>query len=186
MSNLIQVPTRDQVDAKAQGIFDNVKKQLGVVPNLYATIGYSSDALENFLAFNGAAGGNSFTKKEKEAIDLAVSEVNGCTYCLAAHTTLGKMAGFTEEETIALRAGTIADERLSAITRLAASISRNRGKVDDALVANFLAQGFEEKAVIDLISAVTAITFTNLVHGLTKVPVDFPAASVLAQEAVAA
>ncbi len=186
MSNLIQVPTRDQVDAKAQGIFDNLKKQLGVVPNLYATIGYSSDALANFLAFSGSAGGNSFTKKEKEAIDLAVSEVNGCTYCLAAHTTLGKMAGFTEDETIALRAGTIADERLLAITKLAAGVSQNRGKVDNALVENFLAQGFDEKALIDLVSAVTAITFTNLVHGLTNVPVDFPAAKALADVAVAA
>lgn len=186
MSNLIQVPTRDQVDAKAQGIFDNVKRQLGVVPNLYATIGYSSDALANFLAYNGSAGGDSFTKKEKEAIDLAVSEVNGCTYCLAAHTALGKMAGFTEEETIALRAGTIVDAKLSAIVKLAASISQNKGKVEDTLIQNFFAQGFKEKALIDLISAVTAITFTNLVHGVTKVAVDFPAAKVLNGEVVTA
>lgn len=180
MSNLIQVPTRDHVDAKAQGIFDNVKAQLGVVPNLYATIGYSSDALGNFLTYSGSAGGDSFTKKEKEAIDLAVSEVNGCTYCLAAHTALGKMAGFTEEETIELRAGTIADARLAAITKLAAGISRNRGKVEDSLIENFYAQGFNEKGLIDLISAVSAITFTNLVHGATKVPVDFPAAKTIA------
>jgi len=179
MSNLIQVPTRDQVDANAQGIFDNLKAQLGMVPNLYATIGYSGDALGNFLTYSGNAGGDSFTKKEKEAIDLAVSEVNGCTYCLAAHTALGKMAGFTEEETIALRAGTIADERLAAISKLAASISRNRGKAEEALIKNFFAQGFKEKGLIDLISAVTAITFTNFVHGATQVPVDFPAAKVL-------
>ena len=179
MSNLIQVPTRDQVDAKAQGIFDNLKKQLGVVPNLYAVLGYSGDALANFLAFSGQAGGDSFTKKEKEAIDLAVSEVNACTYCLAAHTTLGKMAGFTEEETIALRAGTIEDARLRAITQLAASIAKNRGKVADHLVEQFFAQGFNEKALIDLLSAVTAITFTNFAHGLTKVAVDFPAAKPL-------
>ena len=179
MSNLIQVPTKDQVDAKAQGIFDNLKAQLGMVPNLYATIGYSSDALGNFLTYSGTAGGNSFNKKEKEAIDLAVSEVNGCTYCLAAHTALGQMAGFTEEETVALRAGTIEDARLSAISKLAASISKNRGKVDDGLIKDFYAQGFNEKGLIDLISAVTAITFTNLVHGVTKVPVDFPAAKAL-------
>jgi len=186
MSNLIQVPTRDQVDAKAQGIFDNLKKQLGTVPNLYATIGYSGDALGNFLAFSGAAGGNSFTKKEKEAIDLAVSEVNACAYCLAAHTTLGKMAGFTEAETIALRAGTIADERLLAITKLAANISQNRGKANRDLIENFFAQGFDEKALIDLLSAITAITFTNYVHGTTKVPVDFPAAKTLIDLPVAA
>ena len=180
MSNLIQVPTRNQVDAKAQGIFDNLQKQLGTVPNLYAAIGYSGDALANFLAFSGQAGGDSFTQKEKEAIDLAVSEVNGCTYCLAAHTALGKMAGYSEEETIALRALTIEDPRLRAITQLAAGIAQNKGKVTDELIQAFFNQGFAEKDLINLLSAVTAITFTNYAHGLTKVAVDFPQAKALA------
>ena len=185
MSNLINIPTRDQVDATAQGIFDNLQKQLGTVPNLYATIGYSSDALSNFLAFSSKAGSNSFTRKEKEAIDLAVSEVNGCTYCLAAHTALGKLAGFTEEETIQLRAGTIENPRLRAITQLAANIAQNRGKAEDTLVQAFFNQGFNEKALIDLLSAVAAITFTNYVHGTTKVQVDFPAAQTLSDLVVA-
>lgn len=179
MSNLIKIPTIDQVDATSQGIFDNLQKQFGRVPNLYAVLGYSSDTMTNFLTFNSQAGGNSFTQKEKEAIDLAVSEVNACTYCLAAHTIQGKKAGFTEEETLQLRATTIADAKLNAITKLAASIAQNRGKVEDQLIQNFFAQGFDEKALIDLLAVVTAITFTNFAHGLTKVPVDLPAAVVL-------
>lgn len=179
MSNQIQVPTRDQLDAKGQNIYDNINKQLGTVPNLYATIGYSSDTLENFLGFSGNAGTSSFNKKEIEAIKLAVSEVNACQYCLAAHTALGKMAGFTEDETLQLRAGTIADNRLNAITQLAADISRNRGKASENAKTNFFAQGFDEKALIDLIAVVTAITFTNYAHGSTEVPVDFPRAKAL-------
>ena len=119
----IQVPTRDQVDAKSQAIFDQLKKQLGVVPNLYATIGYSSEALEAFLGFSGKAGKGTFSAKEIEAIKLAVSEANGCNYCLAAHTALAKMQGFTEEETLELRATTIQDERLNAVTTLARDIA---------------------------------------------------------------
>ncbi len=185
MSNQIQVPTRDQVDAKSQAIFDSLKKQLGTVPNLYAAIGYSSDALENFLGFSGKAGTGSFSKKEIEAIKLAVSEVNGCQYCLAAHTALGKMAGFTENETIGIRSGNVNESRLQAITQLAADISKNRGKANEELKTNFFAQGFNEKALIDLISTVTAITFTNYVHGTTQVPIDFPKAKSLEELAVA-
>ena len=179
MSNQIQVPTRDQVDAKSQTIFDTLKKQLGMVPNLYAAIGYSSDALESFLGYSGKAGAGSFSKKEVEAIKLAVSEVNGCQYCLAAHTAMGKMAGFSEEETYGLRSGEISDSRLRAITQLAADISKNRGKASADLKANFFAAGFDEKGLIDLISIVTAITFTNYVHGSTEVPIDFPKAKSL-------
>ena len=180
MSYQIQVPTREQVDAKAQGIFDNLKKQLGTVPNLYATIAYSSDTLENFLGFSGTAGKGSFTGKEIEAIKLAVSEANACVYCQSAHTALGKMAGFTEEETIELRAGTIADARLGAISQLAADIARNRGKATPKLVEQFFQQGFDEKALIDLIAAITAVTFTNYVFGSTEIPIDFPRAKALA------
>ncbi|MCI5082883.1 MAG: carboxymuconolactone decarboxylase family protein [Saprospiraceae bacterium] len=175
----IKVPTRDQVNEKSQAIFDNLKKQLGTVPNLYATIGYSSDTLENFLGFSAKAGKGSFSGKEIEAIKLAVSQVNECQYCLAAHTALGKMQGFTEAETQALRATTIEDERLRAITSLAQNIATNRGHAEAEAVEQFFAQGFDEKALIDLIATITAITFTNYVHGSTKVPVDFPAAKPL-------
>lgn len=177
----IQVPTRDQVDAKAQGIFDNLNKQLGMVPNLYAAIGYSSDALENFLGFSGKAGKGTFTNKEIEAIKLAVSEVNGCEYCLAAHTAIAKMNGFSENETFELRAATVADDRLGSLTQLAKEVALNRGKASASTIENFFAQGFDEKALIDLIAVVTAITFTNYIHGVTQVSVDFPKAKPLAE-----
>lgn len=183
MTKQIQVPTPEQLDVKAQGILDQLKKQLGMVPNLYATIAYSSDTLESFLGFNGKAGKSTFSGKEIEAIKLAVSEVNACPYCLAAHTALGKMAGFTEAETRDLRAGTIENPRLRAITRLAADIAQKRGKAGAEQKEAFFAQGFDEKALIDLIATVTAVTFTNYVHGSTQVPVDFPQAKAL--EAVA-
>ena len=176
----IQVPTREQVDATSQTIFDQLKKELGIVPNLYATIGYSSEALEAFLSFSGKAGKGSFSGKEIEAIKLAVSEVNGCQYCLAAHTALAKMQGVTEEETLQLRATDIEDERLNAITTLARDVALHRARVSDENLETFYAQGFEEKGLIDLIAVVNAITFSNYSHILTDVPIDFPRAKSLA------
>lgn len=175
----IQVPNEAQVDQKSQTIFGQLKKQLGSVPNLYATIGYSSNTLEQFLNFSGPAGKQTFSNSEIEAIKLAVSEVNECAYCLAAHTALGKMNGFSEEETIELRTGTVANPRLKAITQLAGSIAQNRGHAKPKYVEQFFTAGFNEGGLIDLIAVVTAVTFTNYVHGSTKVPVDFPQAPVL-------
>ena len=175
----IKVPTNEQVDTKAQGIFANLKKQLGTVPNLYATIGYSSDTLENFLGFSGKAGKGTFSNKEVEAIKLAVSEANACQYCLAAHTALAKMNGFNEAETLQLRAATIADNRLNVITSLARSIAENRGHADPETLERFFNNGFNEQALVDLVAVVTAVTFTNYIHGTTKVPVDFPKAQAL-------
>ena len=177
----IAVPTREQVDAKSQQIFDQLKGQLGMVPNLYATIGYSSDTLENFLNFSGKAGKGSFSNKEIEAIKLAVSQVNGCDYCLAAHTAIGKMNGFTEDETLQLRDASITYPKLKVLTSLAKEVAETKGKANQELVENFFSAGYDEKALIDFISVVMEVTFTNYTHNLTKIPVDFPKAQALNQ-----
>lgn len=91
----INVPSRAEVNELNQGIFDNLEKQLGFVPNLFATYALSNNALNNYLALSGAK--TSLNNKEKEVVNLAVSEVNGCAYCLAAHTAIAQMNGFTQE-----------------------------------------------------------------------------------------
>lgn len=179
-----EVPTRDQVAPAAQGIFDNLQKQAGMVPNLYATIGYSANALESYLNFQGAQAKGSFNAKEREAVFLAVSQVNGCAYCQAAHTALGKMNGFTEEETIELRQAKSENPRLNAIVALAADITASHGKPAEENVENFFLQGFDNAALIDLISLVADKTLANYVHNITQITVDFPAAQPI-EEAVA-
>lgn len=173
------VPTRDQVEPKAQQIFDNLEKQLSFVPNLYAVAGNSPDALEGFLNFAGKIGKSSFNNKELEAIRLAVSEVNQCAYCLAAHTAISKMNGLTEADTLDLRAATSSNPRYAALAQLAKSVSENRGKASDEAVETFFAAGFDNKALVDLVGVVIEISFTNYLHNLTQVPVDFPAAKSL-------
>lgn len=177
----IQVPNKEQVSEGSQAIFDNLEKQIGKVPNLYATMGYSAVSLGAHLQYSQALAKGVFNAKEREAIFLAVSEVNGCEYCKAAHTAIAKMNGFTEEETIQLRSGNHSDEKLRTITRLAASITENRGKADSESVENFFNLGYNEEALIDLISLVSEITFSNYTHRLTDVPIDFPRAKELAE-----
>lgn len=173
---VIEVPTREQVDATSQGVFDNLNKALGMVPNLYAAIGYSSNALTSFLAYSDSAGKGVFNNKEVEAIKLAVSEANNCNYCKSAHTAIAKMNGYTDEDAVKLRARTIEDEKINAIATLAYDIAKNAGHVSSESKAAFFAQGYDEKALIDLVAVVTAVTFTNYAFGVTQVPIDFPLA----------
>lgn len=175
----IQVPTKDQVDAKANSIFKNLEKNLGMVPNLYATIGYSSDILEAYIKYSEVASNVSFSKKEVEAIKLAVSEVNNCQYCKAAHTIVAKMNGFTESDTIDIRIGKFSDERLNTVIRTAQEIAIKKGKISSETKELFFAHDFDNKALIDLIAIVNVVSFTNFVHNATEVPVDFPLAPAL-------
>jgi AhpD family alkylhydroperoxidase len=177
------VPAREQVAPANQAIFDNLKKTLGFVPNLYAAIGYSENGLGRYLAFQNAK--TTLSNKEKEAVNLVVSQLNNCVYCQSAHTLIGKMNGFTDEQIIDLRRGKAADAKLNALVKLAASITKNRGTVEQGLADDFFAQGYTNENLVDLVLQISDKTAMNYMHNLTKVPVDFPLAPSLELIAVA-
>ena len=172
------VPKKEEVSSGNQAIFDNLEKALGFVPNLYATYAYSENALGNYLTFSNAK--TSLKAKEKEAVNLAVSEVNGCLYCLSAHTTIGKMNGYTEEQILELRAGKASfDNKLDALARLAKNMTENRGATDADVLDNFFAAGWTKENLIDTIVLVGDKTISNYINNTTEIPVDFPVAQPL-------
>ena len=168
------VPTRDEVAPANQTIFDNLNKALGFVPNLYAAIAYSDNGLGRYLAYQNAK--TSLSNKEKEAVNLIVSQINGCIYCQSAHTVIGKMNGFTEEQVLDLRRGKSDNPKLDALVKLASSITKKQGKANAAAVDAFYAQGYNNENLIDVILQVADKIAMNYVHNLTEVPVDFPLA----------
>jgi len=179
----IQVPQRDQVSQKNQAIFDNLKSKLGFVPNLYATYAYSNTALENYLNFAGAK--TSLTTKEQEVVNLAVSQVNDCNYCLSAHTAISKMNGFTEDQILELRAGEATfNSKFDALAKLAKNITENRGKASETEIENFFNAGYTKGNLVDTIVQVGEKTISNYIHNTTQVPIDFPVAQPLLTETV--
>lgn len=174
----ITVPTRDTVSPANQAMFDALQGQLGFVPNLYATFAYSENALGTYLALQSAK--SSLSAKAREVVNLVVSQVNECEYCLAAHTALGKMNGFNDGQIIDIRTGTAPfDAKLDALAKLTRSIAVNRGHADQALVDAFFAAGWTKENLVDAIVTIGDKTVSNYLHATTRVPVDFPAAPAL-------
>jgi uncharacterized peroxidase-related enzyme len=174
------VPSRDEVAPANQAIFDNLNKALGFVPNLYATIGLSENGLARYLAYQNAK--TTLSNKEKEAVNLVVSEVNNCLYCKSAHTVIAKMNGFTDQQILDIRGGKSDHPKLNALVKLAGSITRNRGNAETEVVDDFYAQGYTDENLVDLVLQVSDKTAMNYLHNLTKVPVDFPLAPTLEAE----
>jgi uncharacterized peroxidase-related enzyme len=171
----ISVPSRAQVSADNQAIFDNLQSKLGFVPNLYATYAHSETALGTYLALQSAK--SSINTKEREVINLVVSQVNECRYCLAAHTALGKMVGFSDAQLIEIRKGRATfDVKLDALAQSTRSIAVNRGKVDSVALDRFFAAGYTEGNLVDAIVIVGDKIISNYLHSTTQVPVDFPQA----------
>lgn len=175
----VTVPTYDSVSPANQVIFDNLKKALGFVPNLYATFAHSETALPTYLALQNAK--SSLSTKAREVINLAVSEVNQCQYCLAAHTALGQMVGFTTDQILDIRGGTAPfDSRLDALAHLVRNVTLQRGHADKALLQAFFAAGWTEGNLVDVMLVIGDKTVSNYLHATTQIPVDFPASLSLA------
>lgn len=167
------VPTREEVSSTNQAIFDSLEKQVGFVPNLFATYAHSENALKNYLDFASAK--SSLKAKEKEVVNLAVSEANNCEYCVSAHTTIGKMNGFSEDQILELRAGKASfDNKLDALAQLSRNITVNRGNTDAAVLENFFKAGWTKENLIDTILLVGDKTISNYINNTTRVPIDFP------------
>ncbi|MBZ0180490.1 MAG: carboxymuconolactone decarboxylase family protein [Melioribacteraceae bacterium] len=183
--NGLKALTKQKAPEQSRTIFEGIEKAVGMLPNIYAVIGNSANALSSYLEFSEKQKNGSFNEKEREAIFLAVSEENGCNYCLAAHTAIAKMNGFTEEETISLRAGTYNDKKLSVLINLAKSIISNRGKADESLINAFYEAGFDQQALVDLVALVIDKTFSNYIGRLAQPEIDFPKVESLQKEVAA-
>ena len=170
-----KVPTRDEVSPANQAIFDMLKKKLGKVPNSYAFMASSENGLANYLAFSNAK--SSLSIKEKEVINLTVSEINGCHYCVSAHTTIGKLNGFTDEQILEIRRGGVSsDAKLDALARFVKEVTNNKGSASQGAIDNFFAAGYTNESLVDTLLIVSERTFSNYLNAITNVPIDFPVA----------
>lgn len=169
------VPTRSEVSENNQAIFDKLQKSLGFVPNLYAYFAKNETALADYLAFQNRK--STLKAKEREVVNLVTSQVNGCRYCQSAHTVLGKMNGFTEEQVVEIRKGSASfDAKIDALAKLTKAIVEGRGKVSEDLKTNFFNAGYSEANLIDVVIVVGDKVVSNYIHNLTGFEIDFPIA----------
>ncbi len=171
--NNLTVPQREKVSENNQYLFDNLQKALGFVPNMYAFFAHSPTALGDYLTLQNRK--NSLSMKEKEVINLVVSELNGCNYCKAAHTQVGKMVGFTEEQTLEIRRANISfSPKLNALARLVEEIVAEKGEASETTKAGFFNAGYTTESLVDVVMTVGDKIITNYLFALVKVPIDFP------------
>ena len=166
----------DQADQETAELFGTIKRNIGKLPNVYATIGSNSPAvLAHVLGTGATLAKSSLTKREQEAINLAVSEATGCDYCVAAHTMTGKLAGYSAEQTRELRTGSFAeDARIDALVKFALHLVQQRGTLDAAAVDALKAAGFSDRQLLEIPLVVSAILFTNMVNRINDTTLDFP------------
>lgn len=176
MSNRIPVPTATDAPEAARPLFAELERALGMVPNLFATIGHSPGALAGLLSWDAALAKGPLRRREIEQLNLHVSELNGCSYCVSAHNALAARAGLGAVEIEAARRGMGTTERETALLALARRVVRTGGSGAGTELAAAREAGVSDAEIIDVLAIVAHKTFTNAVALVAQTAIDFPKA----------
>ncbi len=175
MSRIPTPATIEDAPVASQPLLEAVRKQLGVAPNLFRLVANSPASLEGYLGLSGALGNGQLPAPTRERIALAVAEINGCSYCLSAHTYLGRnLAKLDDAEMTANRNGASNDPKADAAVRFAAKVTRERGHVSEDDLRAVKMAGYDDAQVIEIVLHVALNTWTNYINEVAKTDIDFP------------
>ncbi|GLZ80119.1 alkyl hydroperoxide reductase AhpD [Actinorhabdospora filicis] len=161
-------------------VLDQVKAQLGRVPNLYAAMANGPAALTGYLALREHLQDGVLTPRLREQLALLVAQENGCDYCVAAHTYRGeKLLKMTPAELAATRHGDDADPHAAAVLAVAREAVRAQGRVDDATLTAARAAGVTDAELAEIVAHVALNVLSNYFNHLARPELDFPAAPAL-------
>ena len=170
----IAIPARDAAPAASQPILDAINAQLGVVPNLFRLVSISPAALAGMTGLSGALA-KTLNLKTREGLAIATAQVNGCSYCLSAHTYLGlNLANLSPEDVALNRTGGSNDAKTAAALRFGARVAETRGKVSAAELAAVRLAGYSDAQIVEIVSVVAENFLTNLINNVAETDIDFP------------
>ncbi len=161
--------------SQAPELLDPIHAAFGAVPAMFRAVANSPAALQSMWGSFGALGGGRLGAALGEQIAVAVAERNGCHYCLAAHTALGRKAGLSSDTLRAAQMGESAEPRTQAALRFALALVEQRGRVSAEQLQALKAAGFDDGEAVEILAHVALNLFTNYVNNAFETPLDFPA-----------
>ena len=173
----LDFPPLAEIPAGSQRILDTVGAQLGFVPDMFKALASNPAVLEVVATLQGTLS-RVLDAKTRHTIALAVSQANGCDYCLAVHSYVSSKFGGMSSEDIGLgRAGSSVDPKRAAVARFAQQVVESRGRVSDADLAAVRGAGYTDPQILAIVTVAVAAQLTNFINNVNQTDVDIPAAS---------
>jgi uncharacterized peroxidase-related enzyme len=170
----IPIPGRDEAPPESHQILHNVNKMLGFVPNLHRLMSISPNALAGWAELMRSLS-KTLDVKTREGMALAVSEVDGCNYCLAAHSYIStNLAKIAPEEIALNREGRSRDPKRQAAIAFAKALIERRGQVSDEEFDAVRAAGWTDANIVEMIALSAQFLLTNFMNNAVQTPIDFP------------
>jgi uncharacterized peroxidase-related enzyme len=173
----LNLPSSGETSTDAQAILDTVGRQFGFVPNMFKTLASNPAVLDVVMTLQ-AKSSRFLDAKTRHTIALAVSEANGCDYCLAIHTySSSRYGGMSSDDIDLARAGSSIDPIRAAAARFAQRVVETRGRVSDADLAAVRGAGYADPQILAITTLAAQVLLTNFINNVNETDVDIPAAS---------
>lgn len=163
----------ESAPAAAQPIMRDALKGYGFLPNLYATMAEAPSLLEGYITLSGIFNKANLTETERQIILMTNNRLNGCKYCMAAHTTLSQMGGVAPDVIEALRNDTpIADPKLEALRQFAIVINESRGWPSADELKAFTAAGYSAQTALEVVLGTALKVLSNYTNHMAETELD--------------
>lgn len=162
-----------ELDADLSAYFDKCLEKLGFVPNVLRAYAFDMVKLKAFIdmADNLMLADSGLTKLEREMIAVAVSAVNHCHYCLAAHgAAVRQRAGDPlMGELIAqnYRAANL-PARQKAMLDFAVKLTETPDKMEEADREALRKAGFSDRDIWDIAAVAGFYNMSNRIAAATE------------------
>jgi len=165
----------EHVPAGSRPTLETFTENIGFTPNMMATFAHSPIAFNAWAALLGSLS-KALDVKTRDSIGLAVSEVNGCNYCLTVHSFAAEhMAKLPANEIILARKGHASDPKRDAAVQFARKVIESRGHVTDADLKTVRDAGYTDANVMEIVALVAMYSLTNFFNNVFDPEKDFPA-----------
>ncbi len=165
--------TLETVAPEGKATLERVEKGFGFIPNLLGTMAEAPATTDAYLALGKLFGDTSFDATERQIVSLAASRVNGCDYCVAAHSTAARAENVPADVIEAIRNDeAIAEPKLEALRQFTVQVVENRGWIDDEQLGAFFAAGYGKQQVFEVVLGVSMKTISNYINHIAGTELD--------------
>ncbi|QSN62046.1 carboxymuconolactone decarboxylase family protein [Caballeronia sp. M1242] len=169
----LTVYTLDSAPADSKPALNALAEAFGMVPNIAGALAGSPRLINGLVGVFQQVHGGSFTEAQIQALLLTNAVTNGAAWPVAFHSHLALQAGLSEADVQSIRERRLPrDDRLAALSALARALIENRGRVDEQVIASFIAAGFDQERVLEVILVVAASTMTNYTASVAQPPLE--------------
>ncbi len=165
--------TIDSAPEQSKSLLKQAEEAYGFNLNLFAGIAESPALLEAYLALSDIFNKTSLSGTERLIVIMTNNRLNGCEYCMAAHTTGAKAQNIADDVIEALRNGTaIGDQKLEALRTFTSKLINTRGRPMQSDLDAFYAAGYTRGNVFDVILGTGLKLMSNYANHIMDTPVD--------------